>query len=150
MDNSAHISFNASDRSYFAILKKDIHKLITDAGFGESKAGKVDIVVAEMASNLVKHAGGGEILVRMMREDSNEGVELISIDNGPGMSDTKRMIEDGMSTTNTLGHGFGAMKRMSDVFEVYSMRDWGTIVLSRIYRNEVPAFKKRTWPKSGL
>jgi len=143
MDNTAHVSFNAEDRSYFSILKKGIHNLISQAGFSEKRTAEADIVVAEMASNLTKHAGGGEILARIIHEDDNAAIELISIDNGPGMADPLRMMEDGMSTANTLGQGFGAMKRLSDTFQVYSLKDWGTIVLCRLYKNELPHFTKK-------
>ena len=43
------------------------------------------------------------------------------------------MMQDGMSTTNTMGHGLGSIKRLSDTFELYSQPGWGTIILSRIY-----------------
>ena len=43
------------------------------------------------------------------------------------------MMQDGMSTTQTLGHGLGAIRRFSDDFGIYSQRNWGTIVLSRIF-----------------
>lgn len=140
MDSTAHTCYNASDRSYLAILKKDIHTLVAEAGFSSQKAGEIDIVVAEMASNLIKHAGGGEILVRLLTDNDNEGIELISIDNGPGMADPQKMEQDGMSTSNTLGQGLGAMRRLSDIFQIYSLKDWGTIVLARIYKNELPHF----------
>lgn len=132
-----HVCFNAQDRSYFALLKKEIHKIVSDAGFSEKKTAEVDIVVAEMTSNLIKHAEGGEILVRVVKEGKYDAVELIAIDNGLGMTDPQKMIEDGMSTANTLGHGLGSMKRMSDVFQVYSLKGWGTIVLSRIYKQNL-------------
>jgi len=142
MGKSAHISFTAEDRSYLAILKKEIHQLAAAAGFSEVRAGKVDIVVAEMASNLIKHAGGGEILVYVEEEAGKEMIELLSIDSGPGMADPQKMTEDGISTANTLGNGLGSMKRLSDQFEIFSIVDWGTIVLSRIYKVE-PADSKR-------
>lgn len=136
MDSGVHISFNAEDRSYLAILKKEIHSLVAAAGFNESKTGEIDIVVAEMASNLIKHAGGGEILVHVSVEKGKEMVELISVDNGPGIPEPHKMLEDGMSTSNTLGHGLGSIKRLSDTFELFTLMDWGTIILSRIYKTK--------------
>lgn len=139
MDSSPHISFNASDRSYLAILKKDIHQIAADAGFDKKKLPEIDLVVSEMASNLIKHGGGGEILVR-----SSAGfMELICIDNGPGIADVGKMMEDGMSTTKTLGHGLGSIRRLSDIFDIYSIKDWGTILLSRFYKDEVPQQQKK-------
>jgi anti-sigma regulatory factor (Ser/Thr protein kinase) len=143
-----HISYNAQDRSYFAILKKEIHKIVLEAGFSETRIAEVDIIVAEMTSNLIKHADGGELLVRLMTEDDNEAIEIISIDNGPGMNDPQKMMEDGMSTSNTLGHGLGSIKRLSDTFQIYSLKSWGTIVLSRLYKE--PLSKKRQPPKTEV
>jgi hypothetical protein len=72
-----------------------------------------------------------------------EGIELIAIDNGPGISELKRMMQDGVSTKNTLGHGLGAIQRLSDKSEIYTQKDWGTVILSRIYKTEISQFKKR-------
>src|SRR6476660_2411545 len=142
MVSRTHVAFKADDRSYFAILKKEIHALAVTAGFCEKKLGEIDIIVAEMVSNLVKHAGGGQVLVKLVEEQGLQGIEMISMDNGPGMTDVSRMITDGVSTKNTLGQGLGAMKRLSDLFQVYSLKDWGTVILVRIFKESPPSFKK--------
>jgi anti-sigma regulatory factor (Ser/Thr protein kinase) len=141
MDN--HLCFKVADRSYFALLKKEIRAVAVAAGFSESKVGEVDIVVAEIVSNLVKHGDGGNLLVKRITQDDVDGIELISIDNGQGIADLNKMMADGASTTNTLGQGLGAIKRLSDHFQVYTQKDWGTIVLSRIFKMPLPAKKKK-------
>jgi anti-sigma regulatory factor (Ser/Thr protein kinase) len=138
-----HKCFTVEDRSYFSLLKKEIHGIAIKAGFNENKVGEIDIVVAEIVSNLVKHGNGGKLLVKLVQQDGIEGIELISIDNGQGMADVGKMMVDGMSTTNTLGQGLGAIKRMSDVFQVYSQKEWGTVVLSRIFKEALSYKKKR-------
>jgi anti-sigma regulatory factor (Ser/Thr protein kinase) len=139
-----HLCFTVADRSYFALLKKDIHALTIKAGFSQNKAGEVDIIVAELVSNLIKHGNGGKLLVKLIKEQGIDGIELISIDDGIGIGDVNRMIADGVSTTNTLGHGLGAIKRLSDLFQVYSLKDWGSIFLSRVFKEELPYQKKTT------
>lgn len=135
MVNATHISFTASDRSYYAILKKEIHYRAIEAGFSAARTAELDIVVAEITSNLHKYAVDGEILMGLVGEGEDQYIELISIDSGPGMNDAGRMITDGYSTTNSMGHGLGSIKRLSDKFEIYSLKGWGTIVLSRIFKN---------------
>lgn len=142
MVNRTHVVFKAADRSYFAILKKEIHGLAVSAGFSEKKVGEIDIIIAEMASNLVKHAGGGQILVKLVEENGVQGIEIISIDEGPGMLDISRMVADGVSTKNTLGMGLGAMKRLADFFQVYSLKDWGTVILIRLFQTDLPQLQK--------
>ncbi len=142
MVSRTHFAFKADDRSYFAIIKKDIHALAAGASFTEAKVGELDIIVAEVVSNLVKHAGGGQLWVKLIEEGGLQGVELISVDNGPGMTDVSRMVTDGVSTKNSLGQGLGAMKRLSDVFQVYSQKDWGTIILIRLFKENLPFLNK--------
>jgi anti-sigma regulatory factor (Ser/Thr protein kinase) len=137
-----HLCFTVADRSYFALLKKEIHLVAVRAGFSDTKVGEVDIIVAEMVSNLVKHGGGGRLLVKLIEEQHVEGIEFISIDDGDGIADVNRMMTDGASTTNTLGHGLGAIKRLSHLFQVYSLKDWGTVMLSRLFKEDLPYQKK--------
>ena len=142
MVSRTHVVYKADDRSYFAILKKEIHALASSAGFTEHKLGEIDIIVAELVSNLAKHASGGQLLVKLIEEDGSQGIEIICLDSGRGMADVTRMVADGVSTKNTLGNGLGAMKRLAHVFQVYSQKDWGTIVLIRVFGEEPPMFKK--------
>ncbi len=127
MDKIPHVRFSAQERSYHAILKKDIHALAVAAGFAEARVADIDIVVAELCSNLIKHAKDGELLVRA----DEDGLEIIAVDSGPGMRDVPRLSGDGISTTNTLGHGLGTIRRLSDESDIYSLRGWGTVSVCR-------------------
>lgn len=142
MVDATHISLQADDRSYFSLLKKEIHQRLLNVGMNEARIAEVDIITAEMTSNLFKYADGGEILFGTFNENGVQYVELISIDKGPGMRNPARMIQDGMSTSKTLGAGLGSIKRLSDTFDLYSLVDWGTIVLSRIYIGIKPLVQK--------
>lgn len=142
MVNATHTRFIASDRSYYAIIKKDAHSMAVSAGFDSKRIAEMDIVIAEMTSNLYKYANDGELLIGHFHNQQEEYLEIICIDNGPGVSEPGRMLSDGFSTTNTLGHGLGSIKRLSDNFDIYSQKGWGTIVLSRIYK-ESPKRKDR-------
>src|SRR4051812_28405626 len=99
MVNATHTSFVADDRSYFSLIKKDIHKLVTDADFPSNKVGEIDLIVSELTSNLQKHAvGGAEILVAVGGEEEAGGyAEIICIDNGPGIADINKVLADGYS-----------------------------------------------------
>ncbi len=131
-----HTSYPASERSLFPSLKKGIHKQAHHADFSENKISQIDLVVAEMTTNLSKYATSGEILCVVKGEGLAQYIELISIDHGPGITDLKAMQVDGASTSNTLGYGLGSIKRLSNVFSVYTIKGWGTILLSRIYKSD--------------
>jgi anti-sigma regulatory factor (Ser/Thr protein kinase) len=136
MASENYVSYPASDRSYYALLRKGIHKQALSAGFDEKKVAHLDLIVAEITSNLLKHTSGGEILCGIVGYGAQQYIEIISIDQGPGFSDLPNMLLDGVSSVNTLGHGLGSIKRMSDFFSIYSQRGWGTILLTRIYKQE--------------
>jgi anti-sigma regulatory factor (Ser/Thr protein kinase) len=138
MANQDYISYPASDRSFFALLRKGIHKQAIAAEFTEKKVAYLDLVVAEITSNLAKHTNGagGEVLCAVIGQGADQYIEVIAIDNGPGFTDVTSMLQDGVSTVNTLGHGLGSIKRMSDFFTIYSQKGWGTILVSRLYKTE--------------
>lgn len=145
MVNATHQSFAADDRSYFSLTKKEIHKLASDSGFPTARLNGIDLIVSELTSNIHKHTvGGGEILAGIASDNRGIYLEIISIDNGPGFKDAEKVIADGFSSSNTLGHGLGSIKRFSDVFDIYSQIGWGTIVLSRVYKDAASAEKTIT------
>src|SRR5690349_22606159 len=127
MDNSPFITYRVEDRTYLAFVKREIHNLLVANGFPPGRTGEADIIVSELTSNLTKHADSGELLYKVTNEDENKLFEIYCIDNGPGMNDVKMMMRDGASSTNTLGQGLGSINRLSTLFQVYSMKDWGTV-----------------------
>jgi anti-sigma regulatory factor (Ser/Thr protein kinase) len=107
-------------------------KLASESGLDEQSAGRLAIVVSELATNLVRHALAGEILLQPLTMSSGPIVEVIAIDKGPGMIDAERCMRDGYSTNGTPGNGLGAVHRLSDTCEVFSRRGSGTVIVSRI------------------
>jgi anti-sigma regulatory factor (Ser/Thr protein kinase) len=106
-------------------------------GFPEEQTGRLALVVTELATNLAKHATGGELLLRGIRDESSDaepdGVEVLTIDAGPGIQNVALSSRDGHSTTGTLGHGLGAIERQADFFQLYTAAG-GTIALARVWR----------------
>ncbi|HUR66889.1 MAG TPA: ATP-binding protein [Chitinophagaceae bacterium] len=133
MAEHQHQKYSLPDRSYQGIVRSELRKLAIEGGFSGHRLGEIELIIAEVTSNLVKHAiKGGILLARILKEDGG-GFELIAIDDGPGIKLTAKMMEDGQTTKGTLGQGLGAIKRLSDLFDIYSMVGWGTIVFSRSY-----------------
>lgn len=136
------ISYRIEERSFVSYLKREIHSEIARSTFSEGRAGEIDIIVSEICSNLIKHAGSGEILYRIQPAKDETTFEILSIDQGPGIADVARMMRDGVSTASTLGHGLGAIERLSNIFNIYSIPDWGTIVYSKVTTLKQTLFKK--------
>jgi anti-sigma regulatory factor (Ser/Thr protein kinase) len=103
-----------------------------ELGFDAEAVGRVAIVVTELATNLLKHAGEGEIVWRHYADVTGEGIEILSLDRGPGMADVARCLEDGFSTVGSRGNGLGAVRRLARSFGVFSRPGQGTAVLARL------------------
>ncbi len=133
-----HRSFAVTDRSYGAMISQHARQLAGQLSFSTKKKGELDIIVAELVSNLVKYGHDGELLIRPVQDTHQTGIELISVDSGPGMADPSQMLKDGVSTGGSLGQGLGAVQRLSDEFQLYSQPGTGTVVLARLYQRSSP------------
>ncbi len=111
------------------------------AGFGTKDAGKVAIVATELATNLIKHGGGGEILLATYEEPGSSGIELIALDRGPGIADLQACLADGYSSAGTPGNGLGAVFRQSHLVDIASWPGLGTAILARLEPGPAPKSK---------
>jgi anti-sigma regulatory factor (Ser/Thr protein kinase) len=96
-------------------------------------AGRVSLVVTELARNLVIHAGGGHIVLRDLSGDPEGGMEVLALDRGPGMRNVGECLRDGYSTAGTPGTGLGAIRRLSDLFDLSTTEGRGTVICSRVF-----------------
>ncbi|MCP2029651.1 anti-sigma regulatory factor (Ser/Thr protein kinase) [Flavobacterium sp. HSC-32F16] len=132
-------SYKIDDRSLIAFIKREIHNLALQLGFTTHRAGETDIIVAELTSNLIKYANGGELLYRANVEEGQNEIEIYCLDNGIGIENLSKIMNDGYSSSNTLGHGLGSIKRLSNDFQIYSMKNWGCVQYVKIC--EQPDFR---------
>ena len=58
---------------------------------------------------------------------------MVTIDAGPGFSDTDAALRDGHSTSGTLGIGLGAINRLADFCDLYSVPGHGTALVARFW-----------------
>ncbi|WP_454726313.1 MULTISPECIES: ATP-binding protein [Cupriavidus] len=120
------------ESSHVAEARRMVTALAVRCGFGEVATGRLAIAVSEAATNVLKHAREGELLIRTLQEEvtgpAAPQVEVIAIDRGPGMADLGASLHDGFSTTGTAGTGLGAMRRLATAFDIYSAPGKGTVL----------------------
>lgn len=121
------------DASQVGECRRMAQRLAEAQYFDATQAGRVGIVATELANNVLRHAGRGELLLQTLHDGSNVSVEMVAIDRGPGMV-VETCMRDGHSTAGTAGTGLGAISRLSTLFDVYSLRDQGTVAVSRIQK----------------
>jgi anti-sigma regulatory factor (Ser/Thr protein kinase) len=106
--------------------------------FPSARADKLGLAVTEAASNLHKHARQGSMLLCVNRDADAPGIELVTIDTGPGVRDVGAAMRDGHSTAGTLGIGLGAIRRLADFSDLFSMPGHGTALIARFWPEQGP------------
>jgi anti-sigma regulatory factor (Ser/Thr protein kinase) len=138
-----------SNPSQIGEARRSAADMARAAGKDEAACNDVAIVVSELATNIVKHATRGALILGKAGADGN-GFEVIAIDHGPGIADVDRCLEDGYSTAGTLGGGLGAVRRLADEFDIWSAAS-GTAIVARF--GAIPAMPLRLGaiclPKEG-
>lgn len=85
-------------------------------------------IIAELGSNILKYGLEGTIQISRVVAGTQQGILIEAQDQGPGIADVERSLQDHFSTGNTLGLGLPAVKRMSDELSIDSGADRGTHV----------------------
>ena len=101
--------------------------------FPAARADQLALAVTEAASNLPKHARQGSMLLQVNRGAERPGIDMVTIDAGPGLPDVAAALRDGHSTAGSLGIGLGAIRRLADVSDLYSTPGHGTALLARFW-----------------
>lgn len=120
-----------SDPSQVAEARRLVGDYARRHGVPEARRSQVAIVVTELATNLLKHGGGGEILAGWFDDRDGVGLEVLALDKGSGMADVERCISDGYSTAGSPGNGLGAIMRLSDQVRIYSRPGRGSAIMAR-------------------
>jgi anti-sigma regulatory factor (Ser/Thr protein kinase) len=121
-----------TEQNHTAMARRAAVELAQSSGMDETTVGHIALLVTELATNLVKHATKGELLIRMIGNGETEGVEILSLDGGPGIADVGRSLDDGYSTAGSPGTGLGAVMRTASEFDLYSQQGKGTAVVARL------------------
>jgi anti-sigma regulatory factor (Ser/Thr protein kinase) len=133
------IALAVQDQSQVSEARRKASETAERLGFGGVDSGRVALVATELASNLLKHGGGGEILAGPYGEAGDSGIELIALDKGPGIPNLDASMSDGFSTAGTAGKGLGAVRRQSHFVDIASWPGVGTAVMARLKPGQPPS-----------
>jgi len=121
------------EMSAVAEARREVTGLARTVGFSESDVGRVAIVVTEAATNLVKHTTQGQLLARAFDRSGVAVIEVLALDQGPGIANVGESLRDGYSTAGSPGTGLGAIKRLSDEFDIYSAPGKGAALVAQLW-----------------
>ncbi|MFX0132900.1 MAG: ATP-binding SpoIIE family protein phosphatase [Candidatus Hodarchaeota archaeon] len=126
------------EKHHVSKAKRQVTELAKKLGFSEIAIGEIAIVVTELAENIIKHGAiEGKIVFSEIKKGKRRGIEIISEDKGPGIAKIETVMEDGFSTTGSLGIGLGAVKRLMSEFDIKSSQNLsgkgGTKIITKKY-----------------
>jgi anti-sigma regulatory factor (Ser/Thr protein kinase) len=110
-------------------------RVASDLGFSPSVCQTISTAVSELARNILKYAGKGEILIESITRERVTGIQITVRDQGPGIEDLEAAMSDHYSSGGTLGLGLPGVKRLMDEFDIRSSIGSGTQVVIRKWRD---------------
>jgi anti-sigma regulatory factor (Ser/Thr protein kinase) len=123
-----------SDATQVATARRTAIQCAEELRLSETISAKAALIATELATNLVKHGGGGSIAFG----EHGRALVLIAIDRGAGIDNLAYAMRDGFSTAGSPGTGLGAISRAATLLDTYSLAGGGTAILCRI-EDEAPA-----------
>ena len=127
-----HRMVTVTEATQVGLARREGAQLAASIAFSETDAGKAAIIITEIATNLVKHGGGGALMLRTIGANGHATLQVLGLDRGRGIPNVSESLRDGYSSAGSPGTGLGAVRRLSAVFDIYSQLGQGTAVLAEI------------------
>jgi serine/threonine-protein kinase RsbT len=111
-------------------------ELASQLGFSVTNLTLISTAISEVARNITTYAGQGEIHLRLVDNSDHRGITVEARDEGPGIADVERALQDGYSTGKGMGLGLPGARRLMDEFEIRSEPGHGTTVIMSKWLSE--------------
>lgn len=117
-------------------IRRIAREMAGEIGFDEATREEIGLVVSELASNITKYAPRGIITLSQICDLHREGILIEAEDEGEGFN-IHAAMQDGVSTSGTLGVGLGAVNRLMDEFDILQREDrTGTRILCKRFLHD--------------
>ncbi len=118
------------------LVRQKGRELAAQAGFSSGDQTVIAAAISEIARNILMYAKRGEMQLSIVTNGDRQGVVIVASDQGPGIPDIGRALQDGYSTSGGLGLGLPGAKRLMDDFDVVSAVGRGTTVTMKKWRRQ--------------
>lgn len=116
-------TITVADDGDVVLAGRQTKSILQELEFDESATEEIVLVVHELATNIVTHAGEGTLALEPHSDGEQSGVKIHARDSGPGIADIDQAIVDGYSTAGGLGGGLGTVHRLMDDVIINSSDD---------------------------
>jgi serine/threonine-protein kinase RsbT len=110
------------------LLRNRVKEYAVKIKMGLVNQTKLLTAVSELVRNMLRYGNGGNVVIEVVSQGRDNGIRLTFADQGPGIADLGRAMEDGYSTGKSLGLGLPGTKRLVNEFDIKSEIGAGTTV----------------------
>lgn len=111
-------------------VRQKVRQYCVELGFSLVEQTKMVTAASELTRNILVHGcGEGSVAMEIIENNIRKGLRVTFEDNGPGIADIARALQDGFTTGTGLGLGLGGAKRLVNEFELTSEPNKGTKVV---------------------
>jgi serine/threonine-protein kinase RsbT len=126
--SAADVLFPITRDPDIVVTRQSGRQLAQELGFSPVEATMIATAISEVARNILLYAGTGEVLIESAEEDGRRGLRIVARDEGPGISDVSKALQDGYTTGDGLGLGLPGARRLMDELDLSSAPGQGTTV----------------------
>lgn len=142
-----------TDSSKVSEVRRLVVELTQQLGWDEEATAKAALLTTELATNAVKHATDGVLTINALAGiEAESSLQLVAVDQGPGITDVEQCFRDGFSTAGSPGTGLGAVRRLASVCDVFSTPGKGTAIYVEVRPTPTARFPnpRKTFSAGGV
>jgi serine/threonine-protein kinase RsbT len=132
--NSREIRIAINSDSDVVTARQRGREMASRLGFSSTDSTLIATAISELARNILLYAHQGEIAVTIVQGGDRKGVRVVARDDGPGIPDVERALQEGFSTSRSLGMGLSGVRRLVDDFQIVSEPGHGTTVIVKKWK----------------
>ncbi|WP_338729887.1 anti-sigma regulatory factor [Haladaptatus sp. DJG-WS-42] len=127
-------SLEIASEADIVTARTTIREVVTTIEFGLTDTTRIVTAVSELARNVFLYAETGTMRWHTGIDGTRRFVEIAFDDDGPGISDVDRALDEGYTTSGGMGHGLSGTQKLMDEFDIETSAENGTTITIRKYR----------------
>lgn len=135
MNSTLDTEIQITTEGDIVVSRRAVREFTIQLGFGVTDTARIVTAASELARNIFKYAGKGNLYLRALEADGKIGIELTFVDSGPGIADLGLAMTDGYTSSGGLGMGLPGAKKLMDEMEIKSVVGQGTTIILKKWRN---------------
>lgn len=125
--------FRLRDFSDIIMARRAGTDLANKLGFDKDTAPNVAAIITEAATNIIRHAVQGEVIIRAVSRGALKGIEILAIDAGPGMHYPGAAMAAAADRSERTG--LYLISQLATEFDMFSAQGKGTVLWIQVWQD---------------